>query len=383
MFHTVIEAGATARSSTGRQDQQDVHAGGGAGQARQPLQRSRLGRPRMAARWHNAVQRLAAETPHGIPVTISTDRGTRLSRTWAPGSPPVRSRSGPSRWARGRAGPALVRGSPTSPGRSTWRSASAQPCTHPRPRHRAAVGEAGAHVRAGPARGHRAGPGVLAGPRAGPSSARKRRLHRQALSGWRAAEGRRGCPLPLRPRQIYGEGRFDDDLSPFPVLEAGVAAVMPYYGMPVDLVVDGEEIEQVGFGYNRQVVTGMLRERLGYEGVVLTDWELVNDNHVGDQVLPSAVVGRRAPRPARADGADPARRVRPVRRRGVRRRPARPRARRPGDRGARRRVRATAPAGEVPARAVRRPVRRRGGRGGHGRAGGLPGPRACRRERPR
>jgi beta-glucosidase len=66
---------------------------------------------------------------------------------------------------------------------------------------------------------------------------------------------------------------------------------MPYYGMPVDLVVDGTPIEPIGFGYNRQVVTCLLREKLGYDGVVVTDWELVNDNHVGDQVLPARAWG--------------------------------------------------------------------------------------------
>ena len=66
---------------------------------------------------------------------------------------------------------------------------------------------------------------------------------------------------------------------------------MPYYGMPVGLEVDGVPIEEVGFGFNAQVVTGMLREQLGYDGVVLTDWELVNDNHVGDQVLPARAWG--------------------------------------------------------------------------------------------
>ena len=76
-----------------------------------------------------------------------------------------------------------------------------------------------------------------------------------------------------------------------PTIEAGTAAIMPYYGMPVGLEVDGEPIEQVGFGFNAQVVTGMLREQLGFDGVVLTDWELVNDNHVGDQVLPARAWG--------------------------------------------------------------------------------------------
>ena len=75
------------------------------------------------------------------------------------------------------------------------------------------------------------------------------------------------------------------------MVAAGTAAVMPYYGMPVGLVVDGEPVEEVGFGYNRQVVSGLLRERLGYDGVVVTDWELVNDNHVGDQVLPARAWG--------------------------------------------------------------------------------------------
>ena len=98
--------------------------------------------------------------------------------------------------------------------------------------------------------------------------------------------------FPYGREQVYPGGRFADHLAPFPaVIEAGTAAVMPYYGMPVGLEVDGVPIEEVGFGYNAQVVTGMLREQLGYDGVVLTDWELVNDNHVGDQVLPARAWG--------------------------------------------------------------------------------------------
>ena len=98
--------------------------------------------------------------------------------------------------------------------------------------------------------------------------------------------------FPYGREQVYPGGRFADHLKPFPpVIEAGTAAIMPYYGMPIDLVVDGEPIEQVGFGYNKQVVTGLLRGKLGYDGVVVTDWELVNDNHVGDQVLPARAWG--------------------------------------------------------------------------------------------
>jgi beta-glucosidase len=66
---------------------------------------------------------------------------------------------------------------------------------------------------------------------------------------------------------------------------------MPYYGMPVGLEVDGQQVETVGFGYNRQIITGLLRDDLGFDGVVCTDWELINDNHVGDQVLPARAWG--------------------------------------------------------------------------------------------
>ncbi len=98
--------------------------------------------------------------------------------------------------------------------------------------------------------------------------------------------------FPYGREQVYPGGRFADHLKPFPpIIEAGTAAIMPYYGMPVGLEVDGVPIEEVGFGFNAQVVTGMLREQLGFDGVVVTDWELVNDNHVGDQVLPARAWG--------------------------------------------------------------------------------------------
>ena len=38
-------------------------------------------------------------------------------------------------------------------------------------------------------------------------------------------------------------------------------------GVPV-----GTELEEVGFGFNRDVITGLLRERYGFDGVVCTDW---------------------------------------------------------------------------------------------------------------
>jgi beta-glucosidase len=73
--------------------------------------------------------------------------------------------------------------------------------------------------------------------------------------------------------QIYPGGMFEYHLRVFEAaLEAGTAQIMPYYGRPV-----GTPLEEVGFGFNRDVVTGLLRERYGFDGVVCTDWGLVTD----------------------------------------------------------------------------------------------------------
>ena len=89
--------------------------------------------------------------------------------------------------------------------------------------------------------------------------------------------------------QVYPGGQFELHLTPFEAaFAAGTSQIMPYYGMPV-----GTDLEEVGFGFNKGVVTGMLRERFGFDGVVCTDWGLIND---------AAIMGD--PFPARAWGVE-------------------------------------------------------------------------------
>ncbi|MFF2656223.1 glycoside hydrolase family 3 protein [Kitasatospora sp. NPDC058032] len=81
--------------------------------------------------------------------------------------------------------------------------------------------------------------------------------------------------------QVYPGDHFDYHLAPFKaVIDAGVAQMMPYYGMPV-----GTEYEEVGFGFNRGIITGLLRERLGYDGIVCTDWAILGDKFWGVEEL--------------------------------------------------------------------------------------------------
>jgi len=87
--------------------------------------------------------------------------------------------------------------------------------------------------------------------------------------------------------QVYPAGRFDYHLRPFrAAIAAGASQIMPYYGMPVDT-----EYEEVGFGFNKSIITGLLREELGFTGIVCTDWGLLTDAEVMGQHLPARAWG--------------------------------------------------------------------------------------------
>lgn len=76
--------------------------------------------------------------------------------------------------------------------------------------------------------------------------------------------------------QVYPGDNFEYHLRPFEAaFAAGVEQVMPYYGIPV-----GQTGEEVAMGYNREIITGLLRERHGFDGVVCTDWQIVEGHKI-------------------------------------------------------------------------------------------------------
>ncbi|GAA2229567.1 glycoside hydrolase family 3 protein [Herbiconiux moechotypicola] len=294
LFHTVIEAGpdgtlletpgALSKSPTStvvlgkHLNHFNVHA---------------LGRARDAARWANALQRLAAQTPHGIPVTISTDprhgffenEGT----SFAAGSF--------SQWPEPLGLAALsdddIREF-ADIARREYLAVGIRMALHPQidlatePRWGRQLHTFGSD----PERTSRALIAYLEGFQGASLGSGSVACVAKHFPGAGPQEDGEDAHFPYGREQVYPGGAFELHLEPFrAAITAGVAGMMPYYGMPIGLERDGLPIEEVGFGYNRQIVTGLLREELGFDGVVVTDWELVNDNVAQGQVLPAKAWG--------------------------------------------------------------------------------------------
>jgi len=87
--------------------------------------------------------------------------------------------------------------------------------------------------------------------------------------------------------QVYPGRNFDYHLIPFEAaFEAGTAAIMPYYGVPMD-----QTDENVAMSFNRAIITGLLREKYRFDGVICTDWGLITDAQLPDAIWPARAWG--------------------------------------------------------------------------------------------
>ncbi|QDP96782.1 glycoside hydrolase family 3 protein [Microlunatus elymi] len=247
------------------------------------------GSARELAQWHNAAQRLAAEVGLGIPITFSTD--PRHAFTDNPGAAMM---SGPfSQWPEpiGLAAigdPELVRRF-ADIARQEYLAVGLRVALHPQidlatePRwarisgtfgeDAALTGELGAAYVRG-----------FQGERLGPDSVSTMIKH--FPGGGPQLDGE-DPHFSYGREQVYPSGNFDYHLRPFrEVLAAGASQVMPYYAMPV-----GTDHPEVGFSFNKSVVTGILRTELGFDGIVCTDWGLLTDDEIMGQPMPARAWG--------------------------------------------------------------------------------------------
>jgi beta-glucosidase len=94
--------------------------------------------------------------------------------------------------------------------------------------------------------------------------------------------------FPIAKGQIYPGKNFNYHLIPFEAaFRAGTAEIMPYYGIPMD-----QTSENVGFSFNQEIITGLLRNKYHFDGIVCTDWGILTDSKMlGIMILPARARG--------------------------------------------------------------------------------------------
>jgi len=68
-------------------------------------------------------------------------------------------------------------------------------------------------------------------------------------------------------KEIYPGGMFENNLIPFrAAIKAGTSSMMPYYSLP-----SGTKYEEVGFAFNKGAITDLLRNEMGFKGIINSD----------------------------------------------------------------------------------------------------------------
>lgn len=254
-----------------------------------------LPEPRLTARWVNEIQQLARRaSPHGIPVTISTDPRHSFAENWGASFTAVHFSAWPEPLGLAALGDEDTVREFARTARAEYTAVGIRSALHPtmdlatEPRWARQYSTFGqdAELVTRLALAYIDG---FEGPRLGAGSVATMAKHFPGGGPQRDGED---AHFPYGREQVYPGNMFDHHLQPFrAAIERGVSAIMPYYGMPVGLELDGRPVEQVGFGYNRRIVTGLLRDELGYDGVVCTDWGLVTESRLHGRSLPARAWG--------------------------------------------------------------------------------------------
>ncbi|WP_394525588.1 glycoside hydrolase family 3 N-terminal domain-containing protein [Paenarthrobacter nicotinovorans] len=248
------------------------------------------GSPAEYAAWQNRVQRLAADTRLGIPVTFSTDPAHGFTDNPAAGSITAFS-SWPEPIGLAATGDAGLVREFADIARQEYLFVGIRTALHPmadlatEPRWARLAGTFGADADVASAMIAAYIDGFQRGPSLGRESVACMTKHFPGAGPQLRGED---AHFPYGREQVYPGRNWEYHLRVFEAaFEAGTAQIMPYYAMPVGI--DG--VEEIGFGFNRDVVTGWLRERYGFSGVICSDWGIVSDVRVGDVRWPARAWG--------------------------------------------------------------------------------------------
>lgn len=75
----------------------------------------------------------------------------------------------------------------------------------------------------------------------------------------------------------FAGSEFDQHVAAFDgAFTASVSAIMPTYDILQGVSIDGKPLEQVGAGFNQQLLGGLLRNTKHFRGMILSDWAITN-----------------------------------------------------------------------------------------------------------
>jgi beta-glucosidase-like glycosyl hydrolase len=244
---------------------------------------------RLTAEWYNRIQELALSTRLGIPVTFSSD--PRHAATEAVGS--TISSNKFSQWPEslGLASlrdPEIVRQF-AEIARAEYMAIGLRASLHPQidlstePRWARIGGTMGedANLTSALVVAYIKG---FQGEKLGPHSVSTVTKH---FPGGGPMENGEDSHFVYGKNQTYPGKNFEHHLLPFKAaIAAGARQMMPYYSRPI-----GTEYEEVGFSFNKGIVTNLLRGELGFEGIVCSDWGLITDTVIRGQDMPARAWG--------------------------------------------------------------------------------------------
>ncbi len=243
---------------------------------------------RALATGYNAIQKVAENTRLGIPVTIASDPRNHFSETIF-----SMAATGFSQWCEplglGAIGDEELTRQFADIARQEYVAVGMREALHPQvdlateprwPRISGTFGE-DAQLTARMAKAYILG---FQGEQLGPNSVACMTKH--FTGGGPQKEGL-DPHFEFQKGQVYPGHNFAYHLIPFEAaFEANTAAIMPYYGVPT-----GQTDEDVAFSFNKAIITGLLRNKYKFDGVVCTDWGLITDVNMGVAVWPARAWG--------------------------------------------------------------------------------------------
>ena len=239
------------------------------------------------ASWQNKLQHMAERTRLGIPVTIASDPRHAFGLNIAASLPAEDFSLWPEPLGLAATrDPALLRQFGDM-ARQEYLAVGIRLALHPmadlatEPRWARAAGTFGEDAELSARLVHAYVKGFQ-GEQLGPDSVATMVKH---FSGGGPQKGGEDAHFPYGKEQVYPGNNFDYHLIPFEkgAFAAGAAQIMPYYGIPM-----GQTSEDVGFAFNREIITGLLREKYGFEGVICSDWALVTDTRMFGRMFKQA-----------------------------------------------------------------------------------------------